>query len=285
MRLISYSLGGEGHVGAMRGDRQFVPVSEGRSDPRSLKALLALGEAGLATVRQCIADGGPTRRIDDVILEPVIPDPSVIWCVGLNYRDHMQETGRSPTEKPTLFLRLPISQVGHLQPMIKPKVSDQFDYEGELALVIGQGGRHIPEEQAFEHVAGYSCYNEGSIRDWQRHTTQFGPGKTFQGTGAFGPWLVTADEFGDPDQHELVTRLNGKEMQRTNIDLMLFKIPLLISYISAVHPLQTGDVIVTGTPAGVGSRRTPPVYMFPGDHVTVEISGIGTLENTIVAEA
>jgi 2-keto-4-pentenoate hydratase/2-oxohepta-3-ene-1,7-dioic acid hydratase in catechol pathway len=285
MRLISYHGGKSAQIGVMRDDRQFVPVSEQHPDiPGSLKALLAMGEAGLSRVREIAAGDAPTRRIDQVTLDPVIPDPSVIWCVGLNYRDHMQETGRSPTEKPTLFLRLPISQVGHLQPMIKPKVSEQFDYEGELALIIGKGGRHIPEARAFEHVAGYACYNEGSIRDWQRHTSQFGPGKTFQGTGAFGPWLVTADEFGDPDQHELVTRLNGKEMQRTKIDLMLFKIPLLLSYISAVHPLQAGDVIVTGTPGGVGSRRTPPVYMFPGDQVSVEISGIGKLENSIVAE-
>lgn len=286
MRLISYHMGNSAHIGVMRDDHLFVPVSELHSDiPGSLKALLAHGESGMAKVARRIAGDAPTKRIEDVELDPVIPDPSVIWCVGLNYRDHMAETGRSPTEKPTLFLRLPISQVGHLQPMVKPKVSDQFDYEGELALVIGKGGRHIPESRAFEHVAGYSCYNEGSIRDYQRHTSQFAPGKTFQGTGAFGPWLVTADEFGDPDQHELVTRLNGNEMQRTKIDMMLFKIPLLISYISAVHTLQTGDVIVTGTPGGVGSRRTPPVYMFPGDRVTIEISGIGTLENPVVAEA
>jgi 2-keto-4-pentenoate hydratase/2-oxohepta-3-ene-1,7-dioic acid hydratase in catechol pathway len=285
MRLISYLAAGKGHVGAMRDDLHFVPLSERYADiPGSLKELLAMGDAGLALAKERSAQAAPLQRLDAVELLPVIPDPSVIWCVGLNYRDHMQETGRSPTDKPTLFLRLPISQVGHLQPMIKPKVSEQFDYEGELALVIGKGGRHIPEAEAFGHVAGYSCYNEGSIRDWQRHTTQFGPGKTFKGTGAFGPWLVTADEFGDPDQHELMTRLNGRELQRTKIDMMLFKIPLLISYISAVHPLQTGDVIVTGTPAGVGSRRTPPIYMFPGDRVEVEISGIGILANPIVAE-
>ena len=287
MRLISYTTTGKGHVGVMRDEHAFVPVSELHADvPGSLKALLAQGDAGLARVRQLArASDAPTRRIEDVVLAPVVPDPSVIWCVGLNYRDHVQETGRSLTEKPTLFLRLPVSQVGHLQPMIKPKVSEQFDYEGELALVIGKAGRHIPEAEAYAHVAGYSCYNEGSIRDWQRHTSQFGPGKTFQGTGAFGPWLVTADEFGDPETHELVTRLNGNEMQRTKIDMMMFKIPYLISYISAVHPLAPGDVIVTGTPGGVGSRRTPPVYMFPGDRVTIEISGIGTLDNTIVAEA
>jgi 2-keto-4-pentenoate hydratase/2-oxohepta-3-ene-1,7-dioic acid hydratase in catechol pathway len=286
MRLISYRDGKERHIGVMRDDRQFVPVSEQHADvPRTLKALLAAGPTAVDNVRKLAASEATLRRIDDIVLDPVIPDPTVLWCVGLNYRAHMEETGRSPTEKPTLFLRLPLSQVGHLQPMIKPKVSEQFDYEGELAIVIGKGGRHIAEASAFDHVAGYSCYNEGSVRDWQRHTTQFGPGKTFHGTGAFGPWLVTADEFGDPDTHELVTRLNGRELQRTRLDLMLFKIPELIGYISAVHPLQAGDVIVTGTPAGVGSRRVPPIYMQPGDRVTVEISGIGTLENPIVAEA
>lgn len=286
MRLISYSAAGKGQVGVMRDESLFVPVSEQHTDiPGSLKALLALGEAGLARVRQCSGADAPTRRLADIALDPVIPDPSAIWCVGLNYKDHVQETGRSLIEKPTFFLRLPCSQVGHGRPMIKPKVSDMYDYEGELALVIGRGGRHIPEAEAMDHIAGYSCYNEGSVRDYQRHSSQFAPGKTFEGSGAFGPWLVTADEFGDPDRHELVTRLNGNEMQRTKIDMMLFRIPLLISYISAVHTLRTGDVIVTGTPGGVGSRRNPPVWMWPGDKVSIEISGIGKLENDVVAEA
>ena len=285
MRLISYRSNGESHWGVMADDTRFDPLSERQPAlPRSLRALLEAGDDALLKVRTLASKSAGLRNLDDVALDPVIPDPGLIWCVGLNYRDHVHETGNVDSDKPTLFLRLPRSQVGHRQPMIKPRVSDMFDYEGELALVIGKAGRHIAEADAMAHIAGYSCYNEGSIRDYQRHTRQFGPGKTFTGTGAFGPWLVTADEFGEPDGHELITRLNGQQMQRSMIELMIFKIPLLISYISEVHPLLPGDVIVTGTPGGVGSRRTPPVWMRPGDRVTVEISGIGTLENDIVAE-
>ena len=167
----------------------------------------------------------------------MIPDPDKIICVGLNYRAHVEETGRTVTEKPTLFARFAGSQVGHLRPLVKPKVSDQFDYEGELAVVIGKDGRHIPAERALEHVAGYSCYNEGSIRDWQRHTSQFLAGKSFAGTGGFGPWLVTADEIPDPSRLTLETRLNGKVVQHTTTDLMITPVPELIAYISTILPV------------------------------------------------
>jgi len=163
-------------------------------------------------------------------------------------------------------------------------VSDDFDYEGELALVIGKGGRHIPADRALDHIAGYSCYNEGSIRDWQRHTSQFLAGKTFAESGSFGPWLVTTDEIPDPSKLTLQTRLNGKVVQDTTTDLLITAIPELIAYISTICPLVPGDVIVTGTPGGVGAKRTPPLWMRPGDTVDVEISGIGTLRNTVIAE-
>jgi 2-keto-4-pentenoate hydratase/2-oxohepta-3-ene-1,7-dioic acid hydratase in catechol pathway len=168
--------------------------------------------------------------------------------------------------------------------MVRPRVSEELDYEGELAVVIGKPGRHIPENEALRHVAGYSCYNDGSVRDWQRHTTQFGPGKNFHRTGAFGPWLVTSDELYDPHAQTLVTRVSGEEMQRTGIAAMIFKIELLIHYLSTVYELRPGDVLSTGTPGGVGSKRKPPRFLKAGDRVEVEISGIGTLENPVVEE-
>jgi 2-keto-4-pentenoate hydratase/2-oxohepta-3-ene-1,7-dioic acid hydratase in catechol pathway len=224
------------------------------------------------------------RTWEELRFEPVITNPDKIVCVGLNYRDHIAETKRTITDKPVLFARFTGSQSGHEEPLVRPKVSVQFDYEGELAVVIGKPGRHIPENAALNHVAGYSCYNDGSIRDWQRHTTQFLPGKTFASTGAFGPWLVTADEIPDPTTLTLETRLNGQVVQRATTDLLIHSIPRLINYISTILPLLSGDVIVTGTPGGVGDRRDPQLWMKPGDTVAVEITAIGTLTNTIENE-
>ena len=249
---------------------------------------------GVASLRALLAGDrlAEARALDtaDVPLEglrfaPVIPDPDKIICVGLNYRDHVAETGRTVTEKPALFVRFAGSQVGHGQPMIRPRVSTEFDYEGELAVIIGTGGRHIAAADALGHVAGYACYNEGSVRDWQRHTSQFLAGKTFAGTGAFGPWMVTADEIPDPARLTLETRVNGHVVQPTTTDLMITPVPELIAYISTILPLLPGDVIVSGTPGGVGAKRNPPLWLKPGDVAEVEISGIGVLRNTVEAEA
>ncbi|MDH3232253.1 MAG: fumarylacetoacetate hydrolase family protein [Alphaproteobacteria bacterium] len=231
------------------------------------------------------ADGAsPDATIDEVALLPVIPDPDKILCVGLNYKSHIEETGRSDSDYPTIFTRFPNTQVGHGQPMIRPKDSTAYDYEGELALIIGTGGRHISETDALKHIAGYACYNDGSIRDWQRHTSQFTPGKNFPGTGGFGPWMVTADEIPDPATMHLVTRLNGEVLQDATTDLLVFSVPVLINYISTFTELVPGDVIVTGTPGGVGFKRNPPVFMKPGDTVEVEIDKIGILSNPIADE-
>jgi 2-keto-4-pentenoate hydratase/2-oxohepta-3-ene-1,7-dioic acid hydratase in catechol pathway len=252
------------------------------ADAPTLRRFLAIG--GPARLDRALLDGPADHALADLALAPVIPDPDKIVCVGMNYRDHVAETGRTVTEKPSLFARFAGSQIGHLEPMIRPAVSDKFDYEGELAVVIGAGGRHIKAADALRHVAGYSCYNDGSVRDWQLHTTQFLPGKTFAGTGAFGPWLVTADEIPDPTTLTLETRLNGQVVQHTTTDLLITPIPELIEYCSTVLPLLPGDVLVTGTPGGVGAKRTPPLWMRPGDTVEVEISGIGCLRNPIAAE-
>ena len=248
----------------------------------TLRALLSAG--ALLEAERASRTASPDFPLDELELAPVIPDPDKIICIGLNYRDHVAETGRTVTEKPALFARFSGSQVGHLQPLVKPAVSGEFDYEGELAVVIGKPGRHIPADRALEYVAGYSCYNEGSVRDWQRHTSQFLAGKSFAGTGAFGPWLVTTDDIPDPSRLTLETRLNGQVVQRTTTDLMITSVPEQIAYISTILALLPGDVIVSGTPAGVGVKRSPQLFMRPGDVAEVEISGIGVLRNPVIAE-
>lgn len=280
MRLASFSHGGRASYGIVNGDR-LVDLGKliGAQYP-DLKALLTAGPALLDKVRS----QAPTIPVSEVKFLPVIPNPDKIFCAGLNYRSHVEETGRTESEKPVIFLRLAASQVGHGQPMICPTASTQFDYEGELAVVIGKRGRRIPRDKALDYIAGYSCYNDGSLRDWQRHTSQWTPGKNFPGTGAFGPWLVTADEIPDPTKLSLATRLNGRTVQSATVDLLIFSIPELIEYVSAWSELAPGDVIATGTPGGVGFKRTPPLLMKAGDTVEVEISTIGTLSNPIEDE-
>lgn len=231
-----------------------------------------------------LADEKADFALDAVQFDPVIPNPDKIICVGLNYHAHVHETGRTVTERPLLFARYAGSQIGHGAALVKPLESNEFDFEGELAVIIGREGRRISEADALSHVAGYACYNDGSLRDWQKHTSQFMPGKTFAATGAFGPWMVTSDEIPDPTSLRLVTRLNGEVMQETTTDLLITSIPALIAYCSTILPLLPGDVIVSGTPGGVGARRSPQVWMKDGDVCEVEISGIGTLSNPVVAE-
>lgn len=283
MKLVSFLRDGKPSYGAVKGDGVVdLGLRFGKQGLSTLRQLL--GSAALEEAKAIVVRDAADITLADVVLAPVIPDPDKIICVGMNYHDHVAEVGRTVTEKPSLFARFAGSQVGHLQPMIKPAVSEQFDYEGELAVVIGKGGRHIARDRALDHVGGYACYNEGSIRDWQRHTTQFLSGKTFHGTGAFGPWLVTADEIADPSKLTLQTRLNGQQVQHTTTDKLITSIPDLIAYCSTILPLLPGDVIVTGTPGGVGLKRTPPLFMKPGDVVEVEISGIGVLRNPVIAE-
>ena len=283
MKLVSFVSAGRPGYGVVR-DGGVIDLGPRLGDRwPTLRALLAAG--ALAEAERVARDAAPDFPLEGLELAPVIPDPDKIICVGLNHRDHVAETGRTVTEKPALFARFAGSQVGHLRPLVKPAVSDEFDYEGELAVVIGTGGRHIPAERALEHVAGYSCYNEGSVRDWQRHTSQYLAGKSFESTGGFGPWLVTADEIPDPSRLTLETRLNGRVVQHTTTDLMITPVPEQIAYVSTVLPLLPGDVIVSGTPGGVGVKRSPPLFMRPGDVAEVEISGIGVLRNPVVAEA
>ena len=247
----------------------------------TLKAAIA---AGALSNRDLAQVAGPALALADVKLLPVLPDPVKILCVGLNYENHRRETGRAQVGHPTIFTRFADSQIGHGAFITRPRESTHLDYEGELAIVIGTGGRRIPAASAIEHIAGYSCYNDASIRDWQAHTIQFTPGKNFPGTGAFGPWLVTPDEFGVPGPQRLQTRLNGEVMQEATLGHMIFPIEVIVEYCSTFTYLSPGDVILTGTPGGVGAKRNPQVFMKPGDRVEVEIDGIGILENRVVEE-
>lgn len=280
---------------------KFVSFSKNGSDGFGVIAddgiLNLTGRIGGAeTIRQMLedetledakvyADGkSPDFASGEVTFLPVIPDPGKIICVGLNYHDHVNETGRTVEENPCIFHRFPDSQIGHQQPMRRPIASTHFDYEAEMAIVMIGGGRHIDPADALNHIAGYACYNEGTIRDWQRHTRQFGMGKNFMHTGAFGPWMVTADEIPDHTQLEICMRLNGQEMQRAELKDLIFDVPTLISYVSNALPWRPGDVLVTGTPGGVGFKRDPQVFMKHGDVAEVEISMIGTLTNPIADE-
>ena len=226
----------------------------------------------------------PDYQASDITWLPVIPNPDKIICVGLNYQDHVVETKRDNTEQPAIFLRLPESQVGHKQPIVRPRESTDLDYEAEIAVIIGKPGRRISQKDSWSHIAGYSCYNDGSVRDWQRHTIQWTAGKNFARTGGFGPWMVTADEIPPNTKMTLSCRLNGQQMQHATTEQMIFRIPKIIEYVSTWTTLVPGDVLVTGTPGGVGSRRTPPIWMKRGDKVEVEIDKVGILENTIGEE-
>ncbi len=279
MKLVSFSRNGHSSYGACLEEGVLDLGAKLSWRWPSLSAVLRDG--GLADLRETCSGLGPDYALNEVRFLPPILDPGRILCVGLNYRSHIEETGRMTPSHPTIFVRFPDSHVGHGQAMIRPEASHEYDFEGELAFIVGRGGRHIRASQALAHIAGYSCYNDGSIRDFQRHTTQFTPGKNFWHSGAFGPWIVTADEIPDPGSLHLETRLNGQIMQSAPTSDLLFDVPCLVEYLSRIFPLQPGDVVSTGTTGGVGKARNPPVFLKPGDRVEVQISGIGTLSNPI----
>ena len=283
MKVVTFRRNGARSYGILENDR-VLDVGSGLAsryaDLRSVLAANALRELSSARTQ-----GAPTLRVDEVKFEPVIPNPEKILCVGLNYMSHRTETKRPETKYPSIFTRFADTQVGHETPVLRPSFSTAFDYEGELAVVIGRGGRYISEQDVSAHIAGYSCYNDVSVRDWQRHTAQWTPGKNFPNTGAFGPSLVTPDEIPELGALTLTTRLIGKVMQEAPISYLIFSVPVIVSYISKFTPLYPGDVIATGTPGGVGDRRDPPVYMKDGDVVEVEIDRIGILRNVVQSDA
>lgn len=279
MKLMSFVYDANASYGAVV-DGGIVDLGR-RVGARYPDLLAALQAEALDELRTAAAGQKPDLPLDAVTFLPVIPRPGKIICIGMNYSDKRAEWAHDKTT-PNLFIRFADSQVGHGQPIVKPRVSDQLDFEGELALIVGKAGRHIPQARALAHLAGYACYLDGSVRDWQQHSVA--AGKNFPSTGGFGPWMVTTDEIPDPTRMTLITRLNGREMQRATTDQMIFSIPFILNYVSAFTPLAPGDVISTGSPAGVGARRDPPVWMKPGDVVEVQIDPIGTLRHPIAAE-
>jgi 2-keto-4-pentenoate hydratase/2-oxohepta-3-ene-1,7-dioic acid hydratase in catechol pathway len=278
MKLASYVAGGKSCFGAVVGDG--VVTMNGKLGYPTLRD--ALASDGIAEIRQAAKDARPDHKLTDIHLLPAIPNPEKILCAGINYRSHAAETGRDLPKQPSMFVRLANTLTGHDGEMIRPSVSQQFDFEGELAVVIGRGGRHIPPERALDHVAGYTCFVDGSVRDYQKLSVT--SGKNFPGTGPLGPWIVTTDEIPDPTRLTLTTRLNGQKVQHSGTDLLIYSVPQIIAFCSDFTPLVPGDVIATGTPEGVGHRRNPPLWMKPGDVLEVEISGIGILRNRIVDE-
>lgn len=282
MKLISYTRRGATGFGVMAGSGLIALA--GRLDPNVLTLKDAIAADRLHEIPALVKSRSAELALSDVALLPVIPDPAKILCIGLNYETHRKETGRPAADYPSVFTRFSDTQIAHGQAIVKPKVSNALDYEGELAVIIGQGGRNIAEGDAMAHVAGYACYNDATARDWQRHTHQFTPGKNFPGTGASGPWMVTADEVADYRKLPIITRLNGETVQSATLADLIFSIPRLISYCSTFTPLSPGDVILTGTPGGVGDRRDPPSYMKAGDVIEVEIGGIGRLVNRVENE-
>jgi 2-keto-4-pentenoate hydratase/2-oxohepta-3-ene-1,7-dioic acid hydratase in catechol pathway len=281
MRLASFRSGARTTWGMVEGDQILDLGSVFGERFTGLRSVIA---ADAYAELRAAALSAAKIPLASVVLLPVIPDPAKILCIGLNYEMHRLETGREKSGYPAVFTRFADSQLGAGRPIVRPKVSRKLDYEGELAVIIGRGGRYIPALEAMAHVAGYACYNDASVRDWQRHTHQFTPGKNFPGTGAFGPWMVTRDEVPDVTSLNLTTRLNGQIVQQACLDQLIFSIPELIAYCSSFTPLAPGDVIATGTPGGVGDKREPQLFMKAGDVVEVDISGIGRLENSVVDE-
>jgi len=285
MRLVAYQSDRGPRVAGVR-DGAYVDLN--RADPQvpsGIKELLARGPAGLAGARAALEAGEATAP-GDLKLLPPIPRPEKVICVGVNYADHARESGMEPPAEPVIFSKFPSAVIADGDPIVLPRLSDTVDYEAELVVVIGLGGRHIPKDKAREHVAGYCCGNDVSARDWQLHKPagQWLLGKTFDTFAPFGPALVTADEIGDPGNLGIRLRLNGRTMQDSNTDQLIFSVEELIAYVSGVCTLAPGDLIFTGTPPGVGMARKPPVLLKPGDTVEVEIDRLGVLRNPVVAQ-
>jgi len=289
MRLFSYQdKNNQKRVGLLKaaGSEQYIDLAA--TDPTLPKSLLDIIATPGAMERAQQAGKNASAvmgSIKDVRFIPLIDRPSKIVCLGLNYADHAAEGGHARPEYPSFFMRGPSSMVGHLEPMIRPKVSDKFDYEAELAFIVGKKARHLTAQNALECVAGYSVFNDGSLRDYQRKSNQWTIGKNFDATGGFGPWLVTPDELPPAaDGLRIQSRLNGQIMQDANTKSFLWGVVETLVLITECMTLEPGDVVITGTPAGVGYARKPPVFMKDGDIIEVEIEGVGVLSNPIVDE-
>jgi len=293
MKLASYIADGKECFGVVTGDGVFTlnqrlplpnppPHGGGGKGGGYADLRAALAGNALADIAKAAAGAKPDHALADIKLLPPIPNPEKILCAGINYRSHAAETGRELPKQPSMFIRLANTLTGQDGEMIRPSVSEHFDFEGELAIVIGRGGRHIPVARALDHVAGYTCFVDGSVRDYQKFSVT--SGKNWPGTGPLGPWIVTADEIPDPGKLTLTTRLNGQQVQHSGTDKLIYSCQQIVSFCSDFTELHPGDVIATGTPEVVGHSRKPPLWMKPGDLLEVEISGIGVLRTRIVDE-
>jgi len=283
MKLISFTADGRDSFGILTDSGVIDAGARLQGEFGSLRDVLTCGALNLLRGMTTIAPDLDAAAIE---FRPVIPDPATKFlCIGVNYLPHIREMGRERPQYPVVFVRFADSLVGHDRQMVRPAASTQYDFEGELAVVIGTTARHVRREQALDHVAGFSCFNDGSVRDFQMRALQWTPGKNFCSSGAFGPALVTRDECPDPAGLHLQTRLNGEVVQDASTDELCFDVPALIEICSVWTQLNPGDVIVTGTPGGVGAGREPPLWMQPGDTVEVEIEQLGTLVNTICDES
>ncbi len=280
MRLVSFLVDNQARIGVIDGDGVIDLTDRGAG--RSIKEVLQ-GDA-LERISELAAAQPADLSLQELEFLPVVPDPGKVLCIGVNYKKHLVEMGRELPQYPWVFTRFADSFVGHGADMIHPSVSDQFDFEGELAVIIGRSAHRVAAADAFDYVAGYCCFKDGSIRDYQRHSGQFTPGKNFLHSGSMGPWMVTKDEIGDVQDLELETRLNGEVVQSASTGDLIFDIPKLIEYCTTFTRLHPGDIIATGTPGGVGAARKPPLWMKPGDTIEISISEIGVLRNTIADE-
>lgn len=280
MKLASFTIGTRDTYGVVSGDG-VVDIGA-RAGDRWPTLRAAIAADAIPKIADMAAGLSPDHAVAAIRWQPILPDADKVMCIGRNYRDHAKETGHDPSEQPRVFLKHRSAIVAHDDPIVRPSVSERFDYEGELAVVVGRPGRHIPAASALDHVAGYTLLNDASVRDYQQHSTF--AGKNFERTTGFGPVMTTSDEIPDPARLTVTTRLNGTEVQRSGTDVLIFDVPFLISYLSRITTLVAGDCIATGTPAGVGARRNPPLWMKPGDVVEVEIAEIGILRNRVVAE-
>ena len=280
MSFVSFEIAGQQTYGLWKDEGNWLQVPHAfQVEYPDLKSVIAANK--LDECEALIRQSGKAVTASQAHLLPVIPNPSKIFCIGLNYKSHVAETKRADSEYPAIFTRFADSLTAHNAPLPRPKETTRFDFEGELAVIIGKGGRNITQAQAFDHIAGYACFNDGTARDWQRHTHQWIPGKNFPLTGPLGPFMATSKEIPDVNKLTLESRLNGEVMQHASVADLIYTLPVIIEYLSGFTNLSPGDVIATGTPGGVGDRREPPLYMKAGDVIEIEITGLGTLRNVV----
>ena len=281
MKFVSFLQKSQAKFGISDG-KNITDLTGKINGANTLKELIS--NKGIEEAKQYAKKNPGDISLDKIEYLPVIPNPGKIICVGLNYSEHVKETGRTVEQNPVIFFRVPESQTAHKQVIQRPKVSESLDYECEMAVIMGDAGKHIKPNDSLKHIIGYSCYNECTVREWQQYTRQFGMGKNFERTGSFGPHMVLAENIPDYTKLSIQTRLNGNVMQSAKLSQLIFDIPSLISYVSKAIPWRAGDVLVTGTPGGVCFKRKPPIFMKDGDQVEVEISKIGILSNIIKDE-